>query len=75
MIVTIDRATCVSCGSCWDACPSFFEQNPEDTFSQVIERFRLNGDRGRGTPADDSIACAQDAVDLCPMQIIRIEED
>lgn len=75
MIVTIERATCVSCGSCWDVCPGFFEQNPEDTFSQVIERFRLNGEIGRGTPADDSIACARDAVDLCPMQVITIEGD
>ncbi|HNX18436.1 MAG TPA: ferredoxin [Methanoregula sp.] len=73
MIVTIDRSTCISCGSCWDTCPGFFEQNPDDTFSQVIEKFRLDGKIGEGQPPADFEPCTQDAADLCPVQIIRIE--
>jgi ferredoxin len=72
--VSIDRSTCVSCGSCWDACPGFFEQNPDDSFSQIIDKFRLNGNIAQGTPPPDLVACAQDAADLCPVQIISIEE-
>ncbi|OPY36607.1 MAG: Ferredoxin [Methanoregula sp. PtaU1.Bin051] len=73
MKVTIDRGTCVSCGSCWDSCPGFFEQNPDDTFSQVIEKFRLDGKMGEGQPPADLEPCAQDAADLCPVQIITID--
>ena len=53
MKVSIDRGTCVSCGSCWDTCPGFFEQNPDDTFSQVIEKYRLDGKIGEGRPSAD----------------------
>jgi ferredoxin len=74
MKVSIDRSTCVSCGSCWDTCPTFFEQNPDDSFSQVIEKFRLNGDNAQGTPSPDLTGCIQDAADLCPVQIIRVKE-
>jgi ferredoxin len=72
MKVSIDRSSCVSCGSCWDTCPGFFEQNTDDTFSQVIEKYRLDGNIGAGTPSADLEACAQDAADLCPVQIISI---
>jgi len=74
MIVTIDRMTCVSCGSCYDTCPGFFEQSPDDTFSQVIEKYRLDGKIGEGTPPADLEACARDAADLCPVQIISIRD-
>lgn len=74
MKVSIDRSTCISCGSCWDTCPGFFEQNPGDSFSQVIEKFRSNGDIAQGNPPADLNDCARDAADLCPVQIIRIEE-
>ena len=73
MKVTIERAMCVSCGQCWDSCPNFFEQNPDDSFSQVIEEFRIGGAIASGTPASDDEACARDAADLCPVTIIKID--
>ena len=72
MKVTIDRATCVSCGSCWEACPGLFEQDPDDSFSRIIEKYRINGNIAEGTPTEDLETCAQDASDLCPVQIISI---
>ncbi len=72
--VTIDRMTCISCGSCWGACPDFFEENPDDSFSQINEKFRNNGNIAEGTPSDDLEACTRDAADLCPVQIISISE-
>jgi len=74
MKVHIDRDNCTSCGTCWDTCPAFFEMKKQDGFSQVVEEFRLNGDIARGTPPDDLEACARDAADLCPVQIIHTME-
>jgi ferredoxin len=74
MKVIIDRIDCVSCGTCYEICPTFFEQNPDDTFSQIIEKFRLNGNIGEGIPPPDLEDCAKEAVDLCPASIIHIEE-
>lgn len=73
MNVIIDRMTCVSCGSCWDTCPALFEQDTDDSFSRIVEQYRLNGNRAEGTPPLDLESCARDAADLCPVQIIRIE--
>ena len=74
MNVTIDRLSCISCGSCRDTCPEFFEQNPDDSFSQVVEQYRKNGGVAEGLPLPDLHDCVLDASDLCPVQIIRVEE-
>jgi ferredoxin len=75
MKVVIDRSDCTSCGTCYDTCPEFFEEDPDDSFSRIIEKYRLNGDKSQGTPPADAEGCVRDAADLCPAQIIRIEED
>jgi ferredoxin len=74
MNVTIDRSTCVSCGSCWEACPGFFEEDPDDSFSRVIEQYRTGGNPAQGTPPVEMESCARDAADLCPVQIIVISD-
>jgi ferredoxin len=72
--VIIERETCVSCGSCWETCPALFEQDPDDSFSRIIDKYRINGNIAEGTLTEDLIPCAQEALDLCPVQIIRIQE-
>jgi len=72
MKVTVERAICVSCGSCWDACPAFFEQNADDSFSQVIAQYRNAGNPAEGTAPEDIEGCIKDAADLCPVQIIHV---
>jgi len=74
MKVSIDRSNCTRCGTCWDTCPVFFEENPDDSFSQVIEKFRSAGNLAEGTAPDDLDACVTEAADLCPVQIIKIEK-
>jgi len=74
MKVSIDRSNCTSCGSCQDTCPAFFEENPDDHFSQIIEKFRSAGNIAEGTAPEDLNACVTEASDLCPVQIIKIEE-
>jgi ferredoxin len=50
-----------------------FEQDPVDSFSRIIEKYRINGNIAEGTPTEDLEVCAQDASDLCPVQIISIK--
>jgi ferredoxin len=72
--VIIDRTNCVSCGTCSDTCPALFEPNPKDTFSQIAEKFRLNGNIAEGVPSQDLEGCAHEASELCPAQVIAIEK-
>ncbi len=74
MIVSIDRLSCISCGSCWEICPDFFEQNPKDSFSRIREEFQVNGVIGEGETPPDLSDCVLDAADLCPVQIIRVDD-
>ena len=71
MKVTITRSECVSCGSCWDTCPAFFEQNKDDSFSQVIAQYQIAKNPAEGTAPGDLEACVTEAADICPVQIIR----
>jgi ferredoxin len=51
-----------------------FEEDPDDSFSRIIEKYRINGNIAEGIPTEDLTACAQEAADLCPVQIISIHE-
>jgi ferredoxin len=75
MMVKIDRYACVSCGSCWNLCPDFFEEDPLDSFSRITEPYRANGSTAEGTPTENLESCARDAADLCPVRIITIENE
>ena len=74
MKVTIDRMQCVSCGSCWDTCPALFVQNEKDSFSQIVPEYQETGDPATSITLPDTITCARDAADLCPVAIITIVE-
>jgi len=70
--VKIVRDECISCGTCVDVCPGFFELSPEDNFSQVFEPYRIDGDLSRGEAPPDLLEKVQEAADLCPVQIIHL---
>lgn len=73
MKVRIIRDECVSCGTCVDTCPDFFELGEEDTLSQVIEKFRIDGKRDEGSVPPELEADVREAADLCPVQIILLQ--
>lgn len=74
MKVSIDRSNCTSCGTCWESCPDFFEESPDDHYSQVTGKFRSGENIAEGNSPDDLEACVTDAADLCPVSIISVEE-
>lgn len=69
--VVIDREGCISCGACWEHCPDFFEQNPDDNLSQVVEKYR-KGKMGEGEAPDNLTDCVVDAADGCPVEVIHV---
>jgi ferredoxin len=72
--VTIDRAECISCATCWATCPEFFEESPDDYSSQVVEHYRVDGNPGAARVPEDLADCVQDAADGCPVQIIHVAD-
>ena len=74
MIVVIERQSCVSCKTCWETCPEFFEQNPDNMFSEIVEKYRLNKDKEVGIPPPELELRVSDASVLCPAQIISVEQ-
>lgn len=72
--VTIDRQDCISCGAYWITCPEFFEENPDDGFSQVVEVYRPGNDSAVGQAPAELADCVQDAASGCPVEVIHVEE-
>lgn len=70
----IDRTNCTSCGTCWDSCPEYFAQDANDSLSSIAEEYRIDADPGLGTVPEDLLECVNEAVDLCPVQVISLED-
>jgi ferredoxin len=68
MKVSIDRANCISCGTCEETCPEVFKLD-EDTLSSIVPKYR-KGDPGKGEVGDDLISCVESARDACPVSVI-----
>jgi ferredoxin len=71
--VTIDRDGCIGCGACWALAPEFFEQNPDDGKSQVVEKYRVGSDPAVGKAPDHLLNDVKSAADGCPVGAIKVE--
>ena len=71
--VSIDRDDCISCGNCLTICPEFFEQNTNDDFSQIIERYRIGGNIAEGEAPHELEGLVREAADSCPVLIIHVK--
>ncbi len=72
MKVTIDRDQCISCGACYGECPQIFEENGGDSWSQITELYRLEGNLAAGEIPAGLETCAKNAADVCPVSIIHV---
>lgn len=70
--VRIVRDECISCANCWETCPDFFEENPDDGLSQVVEKYRVGDDPGEGEALAELANCVKDAANECPVEIIHV---
>ncbi len=65
MKITIDQQKCIGCGSCTAACPDLFEMG-DDNKARLKERAEKKEEA-------EAQKCAQEAVDICPVQAIKVE--
>jgi ferredoxin len=72
--IRIDRDECIQCATCWEDCPEVFEEGPEDWMSQIVEKYRVDGDPALGEVPEELEGCVQSAADECPVEIIHINE-
>lgn len=72
MKVTINREECTSCETCWITCPEVFEQNPSDTWSQIVAKYRVGGNTAEGDFPANLADKVKEAADSCPVQIIQV---
>jgi len=70
--VCINRAECVSCGSCEDVCPEFFHLDPKDGLSSVNHEFRVDDTPDEGIAPESLESCVADAAEICPVQVISL---
>ncbi len=68
MKVSIDRANCISCGTCEETCPEVFKLD-EETLSSIVLKYR-KGEPGKGEVGDDLTSCVESARDACPVSVI-----
>jgi len=68
MKIILHRTKCIGCGSCAAVCPDFFDM-AEDGLSQLKSSSEKNGDQ-----VLDAVepGCANEAAEVCPVQIIEI---
>ncbi len=69
MKIIQEHSKCIGCGSCIAVCPKFFELG-EDNLA-LIKNAQAVGENQELEVKD--AGCAKEAVEICPVQIIRIE--
>jgi len=69
MKIFLERPKCIGCGSCAAVCPLYFEM-VQDNLSHLKNSIK-NGENEELEVSD--LACAKDAAEVCPVQIIKVE--
>lgn len=71
MKIIIERSKCIGCGSCVAVCPKFFDLASDDDGLADLKGSVQNGDNFELEVTDAD--CAKEAVEICPVQVIRLE--
>ena len=69
MKIILDRSKCIGCGSCAAVCPQQFEM-ADDGKSRLKDSKKSGENEELET---EEPGCAKDAVEVCPVQIIKVE--
>jgi len=63
---------CIGCGSCVSICPKFWEINYEE--GKAILKDGKKNEKGEYELEIKDIECNQEAADVCPVSVIKIEQ-
>ena len=66
-----EREKCIGCGSCAALCPKFFEM-ADDGKAKLLNSEK--NAEGNDELEVEKVECAQEAVDACPVQCLRIRK-
>ena len=71
------KKKCIGCGICVMSCPDFFENDQENGLVSLKKSTEgKNGDFELNTDLSLSqIECVEDAVKMCPMEIIHLNDN
>lgn len=67
-----DRKKCISCGACASVCPEMFEMSEKDGLAFLKNSKEING--FFELEIDNVVDCAREAANVCPVNIIKIQE-
>lgn len=65
MKILIDQEKCLGCGSCTAICPDLFELGDDN---------KAHSKESKSEDKKDNINCLQEAIDICPVEAIKIEK-
>jgi len=68
MKIILDKSKCIGCGSCVVVCPKYFELTGGNAHLKAAETKNTNETLEILKPE-----CVQEAVNICPVQAIKIE--
>ena len=64
------RTKCIGCTACAGVCPEFFEMSGKDGLANLKKSKKVGDDFELEI---DKAGCIKEAADVCPVQIIKIE--
>jgi ferredoxin len=66
-MITVDKETCIGCGSCVALCPDVFQLDANGK-AEVISSAPANASADK----QNNIECAKNAAESCPVQVIKV---
>jgi len=65
------RKKCIGCGACVSVCPDFLEMDRGDGLANLKNAKKAGEDFELEI---EKIGCLKEAIDICPIQIIKIKK-
>ena len=67
------KEDCIGCGACAAICPEFWEMDDEG-MAHLKESKKIDDHWERKIATEDARSRNQEAVDVCPVSVIKLEE-
>lgn len=71
MKIILERDKCIGCGTCTVLCPKFFEMAEDG--KATLKGSKKNEETGNFKLEVRDLECIKEAIESCPVQIIKVE--